>query len=193
MADEDLLGEMEEMGGEIGEEEAEGEAEEAAAGVSLMRYLPLVAVILVVQIVIAYFIVQWVFTPDEPEEGEVAATEEVAPEPEPESEPAQAVVSVIYEKLDPIVINPAGTEGLRYLSTTIHFGVSSPEVVAMIEGKNQSSKIRDVLIRVLSAKTIAQLQPENHAALKDEIQEKLNGFLGKNAVLEVYFQGFVLQ
>ncbi len=191
MADEDLLGEMEEIGGEIGEEEAEGEAEEEEAGVSLMRYLPLVAVILVVQIVIAYFIVQWVFTPDEPEEGEVAALEEVAPEPE--SEPAQAMVSVIYEKLDPIVVNPAGTEGLRYLSTTIHFGVSSPEVVAMIEGKSQSSKIRDVLIRVLSGKIIEQLHPDNHAALKDEIREKLNGFLGKNAILEVYFQGFVLQ
>ncbi|MBT4140481.1 MAG: hypothetical protein HOE48_21405, partial [Candidatus Latescibacteria bacterium] len=55
MADEDMM-EMDELG-EDEEEAAEG------GGNPLMKYLPLIGIVLVVQIVVIYFAVQW-FMPD---------------------------------------------------------------------------------------------------------------------------------
>ena len=188
MADDDLLG-----GADDAAETGDEEEEEAGGGSPLMKYLPIIGIVLVVQIVIAYFVANWWLTPSEEPTTEVA--EEMVQEEE--APPAVAIapgqVTVIYEKLDPIVINPAGTEGLRFLSSTIHLGLSSPEVLAAIDGNNLSSKIRDRLIDVLRAKTIDQLDPSKHEEIKGEIRAKLNEFLGENAVLEVYFQGFVLQ
>ncbi|MDA0748779.1 MAG: flagellar basal body-associated FliL family protein [bacterium] len=194
MADEDLLGTMDDLGGEGGEEEGQG-----GGGSPLMKYLPLIGGALVVQIVIAYFVASWWFVPSEvpPEavEGQVAA-EEVKEEKVKEMAPTE--VAVVYEKLDAIVVNPAGTEGLRFLSATIHLGLSSPDVEALIDQKKLASKITDKLIDVLRSKTIGQLEPGNHEALKTEIKDKLNVIMGGKPgmappVVEVYFKGFVLQ
>jgi len=192
MADDDLLG------GEDDAEEEE-EEEEGGGGSPLMKYLPIIAVVLVVQIVIAYFVANWWLAPaDQPDGPPVEEVAETESAPDGAGLPAAGAmppgqVTVIFEKLDPIVINPAGTEGMRFLSATVHLGLSAPEVLAAIEGNNLSSKIRDRLIDVLRAKTIDQLDPSHHGEIKSEMKERLNEFLGQNAVLEVYFQGFVLQ
>ena len=109
--------------------------------------------------------------------------------------PSPVKVMSVYEQLEVTVVNPSGTEGLRFLSAKINLGLASPEVEVFIEENKQGSKIRDRLIDILRSKTITQLEPENHQRLKDEIKERLNveGFLGVNAVVEVYFQNFVLQ
>ena len=178
--------------GEEGEEE-----EEQEGGFNLKRYLPIIAGVLVVQVIIIYFAVNWFLAPDEvPEEGEVA--EEVLPQEEEEQEldSSTLIVANVYEKIDDIVVNPAGTEGLRFLSAKINLGLNGPEVEAWIETMNQDSKIRDRLIDILRAKTISQLEPENHQVIKEEIKKRLNEevFRGQGtAVVEVYFQNFVLQ
>jgi len=173
-----------------------GEEEEQEGGLNLKRYLPYIAGVLVVQIIIGYLLVNWLFAPDEVlEEEEVV--EEVLPAEEEQlaTNGPLGIVSVVYENIEDIVVNPAGTEGLRFLSAKINLGLASPEVEVFIEENKQGSKIRDRLIDILRSKTITQLEPENHQRLKDEIKERLNveGFLGVNAVVEVYFQNFVLQ
>ncbi len=186
MADDDLLGDEDDV-------DEESEDEEGGGGSPLMKYLPIVAIVLVVQIVIAYFVANWWLAPaDQPDEPVV---EEVA---ETEAGPvagamAPGQVTVIFEKLDPIVVNPAGTEGMRFLSATVHLGLAGSDVLTAIETNNLASKIRDRLIDILRAKTIGQLDPSHHGEIKDEMIERINEFLGENAVLEIYFQGFVLQ
>ncbi len=95
--EEDLLGSMDDLGDEEGEEEESGE------GSPLMRYLPLIGVVLVVQIIIGYAIGAWFFGGSDGEavEGEemVSAAQMDIPEQK----------EVIWDKLDPIVVNPAGT------------------------------------------------------------------------------------
>ena len=190
MADDDLLGGADEA------EEDEEEEESGGGGSPLMKYLPIIGIVLVVQIVMVYLVATWWLAPSgeptEPEVEQVAEAEGEAALPQPGGLPP-GQVTVIFEKLEPIVINPAGTEGMRFLSATVHLGLSSPEVLGAIEGNNLSSKIRDRLIDLLRAKTIDRLDPSHHAEIKEEIVERLNEFLGENAVLEVYFQGFVLQ
>lgn len=192
MADEELLEPVDEMGDDDEEEEEGG-------GSSLMSYLPWVLGVLVLQVIIGYLIVSWFFgsPADAPAtDGQEMVGEEMAGDGSGEGEGAAGpliIQEVIYERMDPIVVNPAGTEGLRFLSATVHLGLANAKVETEIETKNLKSKIIDKLYRILSSKTIPQLDPERHGELKDEIKESLNEFLGTNAVIDVYFQGFVLQ
>ncbi len=201
MADEDLLGGMDGLGGEDEEEQEE----EEEGGSPLMKYLPLVVGVLVVQLVIAYVVANWWLSPTPPK-GEMATEEQVSEAP-PEGEgalefqmaPGTTQVAALYEKLEPIVVNPAGTEGLRFLSAQVHLGLSSPSVLEIIDKHNMVPKIRDKLIDIFRTKRIPDLEPLKHDALKQEIKEKLNEFFpGKNpeaapAIVEIYFQSFVLQ
>lgn len=190
MADEeDLLGSMDEL------EDEEGEEEEGGGGSPLMKYLPLIGGVLVVQIIIGYLIGSFFFAPSEEdvaegEEGGEATEEVVAEVPMIEQE-------VVWEGLDPIVINPAGTGGLRFASVHVNLGLTSQAVMQAIDEKGLKSRIRDTLIGVLASKTIDQLDPRYHETLKAEMRTKLNEFLSPEpppvAVKRVYFQGFVLQ
>jgi flagellar basal body-associated protein FliL len=189
MADEeDLLGSMDEL------EDDEGEDEEDGGGSPLMKYLPLVGGVLVVQIIIAVIIGYVFFAPSEEElvegeEGDGTMVEEVV------AEVAMPEQEVIWEGLDPIVVNPAGTGGLRFASVHVNLGVTSQAVFDAIENRALTSRIRNTLIGILSSKTIDQLDPGYHEGLKVEMRTKLNEFLspGNNpaAVKRIYFQGFV--
>ena len=191
MADEDdLLGSMDEM------EDEEGEEEEGEGGSPLMKYLPLVGGVLVVQIIIGYVIGSLFFAPsaDEAaggEDGAAAEQEEVV------AEVAMVELEVIWDKLDPIVINPAGTKGLRFASVDVNLGLTSEAVMLAIDERGLASRIRDTLIGILASKTIEQLDPRYHEILKVEMRAKLNEFLSPennpSAVKRVYFQEFVFQ
>lgn len=189
MADEDMM-EMDELGDD--EEEASG-----GGGNPLMKYLPLIGIVIVVQIVIIYFAVQWFMPDDMPEDVEggdaVEVVQEAAAPAESEFEPPPTKVMTIFDKLDIIVVNPAGTEGLRFLSTQVFLGLSDPKVEEFITKFNLVPRINDTLVSILSSKTIADVDPSRHSKLKEEIKKRLNKFLGENAVLEVYFNSFVLQ
>ena len=192
MADEDMM-EMDELG-EDEEEASEG------GGNPLMKYLPLIGIVIVVQIVIIYFAVQWFMPDDMPEDTEGGeAVEEVVAEAAPAEgeeggfEPPPTKVMTIFDQLDVIVVNPAGTDGLRFLSTQVFLGLSDPKVEEFITTHNFVPRINDTLVAILSSKTISDVDPSRHKQLKEEIKRRLNKFLGENAVLEVYFNSFVLQ
>jgi len=189
MADEDMM-EMDELADD------EEEAESTGGGNPLMKYLPWIVGLLVIQVVLAYLVAQWFFVPEAVSEEEVA-TEMVAPgeaEAQEGYEPPPTEVVMVYQALDVVVVNPAGTDGLRFLSTKVDLGLSNPDVALFIENNNLKSRINDTMISLLQSKTIPYLtNPPKQQELKEEIKERLNGFLGENAVLEIYFQSFVMQ
>lgn len=189
MADEegDLLGSMDELG------DGEGEEEESGEGSPLMRYLPLIGGVLVVQLIIGYVIAALIFggSDEETAEGGDGAPAAVQVGEIPIQE------EVVWDKLDPIVVNPAGTGGLRFCSVQVHLGLSSQPVFDAIENNKLASRIVDRLIAVLSERTIDQLDPRHHDDIKEHMKTVLNEFLSPNpppeAVKQVYFQSFVLQ
>ena len=91
------------------------------------------------------------------------------------------------------MVNPSGTDGLRFLSTQVFLGLSDIQVEEFITTNNMVPRINDALVSIFSSKTISDVDPSRHPKLKEEIRERLNVFLGNNAVLEVYFQRLVLQ
>ncbi len=122
--------------------------------------------------------------------------------------------------LEPIIVNLKGSFGRRYLKTTINLGVEAiktkddeededkkkkkkkkeeeegagdTELKAEIEGK--MVEIKDVLISILSAKSIEDVEGwSDQNLIREEIKDILNSQLHLNAkVRKVFFTEFVVQ
>jgi flagellar protein FliL len=91
-----------------------------------------------------------------------------------------------------MIINPAETNGTRFLNTTIGLGVGDPLTKTALE--ERAPQVRDALISILTTKTIPDLvHPDGKKILRTEIMEKVNKIIAPNRILEVYFVDFVLQ
>ena len=101
----------------------------------------------------------------------------------------------VYREMGEFIINPADTSsgrGLRFVRTQISLGISPASVYGQLEA--QQPKLRDVIIRILSAKQVDQLDdPEDREFIKDEIRFAVNRMLRRGEVLQVYFSEFIIQ
>lgn len=91
-----------------------------------------------------------------------------------------------------LIINPAGTNGTRYLLTTVGFEVSSPEAQKELEKKDM--QVRDALNSVLGSKGLDELvNIEERPKLRDELSEKISEILKTGSLKNVYFSKFIIQ
>jgi flagellar FliL protein len=98
----------------------------------------------------------------------------------------------VIDQITDLVVNPAGTDGTRYLCTTVALETIDPKVSEEI--KSREAQIRDVLIEILGRRTTSELADlGTRDALREEIRASVNGLLGDDAVVGVYFSNFVLQ
>ena len=118
-----------------------------------------------------------------------------------EWEPAQ------IHMIEDLVVNPAGTNGTRYLSASI--GLEYARVIGSEKSTetsgghgaaaaggmgNKEPVIRDILIAILTSKNIGQLSSaEGKEALRAEIMEKVNHEVAPDTVYKVYLVDYVLQ
>ena len=210
------------MADELESADGMGAAEEGGGGIldTVKRYLPLIAGILVVQIIIGFVLVKWVFGPSSPPEAQAAKAGEHAGKAEasaPEAEhkpkkkekdkkkgeeklePADDVARV-FDKLDVVTINPAESGGAHYIQLQVHLGLAPVEGIKEEEldrlVESRKSKIMDTIIRIASAKTLDELNTEEgRNKLKEEIRKQVNLFLNDEheIVKEVYFATFTTQ
>ncbi|UCC79191.1 MAG: flagellar basal body-associated FliL family protein [Candidatus Zixiibacteriota bacterium] len=161
--------------------------------------LPTVIVIAVTQVITlagAFFFVKMYLVPKVTVESK--AVEEIVQQ---EREPAQ------IHMIEDLVVNPAGTNGTRYLSASIGL-----EYARAVDGDKSASTsgghgtgpsggignkepiIRDILIAILTSKNIEQLSSaEGKEALRTEIMEKVNQEIAPDTVYKVYLVDYVLQ
>ncbi len=91
-----------------------------------------------------------------------------------------------------LIVNPAGTNGLRFLLTTIGLEVSSQETEKECEKRNV--QIHDAIINILTSKTLPQLdEADSRDSLKTEIKTAINQDLTTGNVINVYFSKFIIQ
>jgi flagellar FliL protein len=95
--------------------------------------------------------------------------------------------------IDNMVLNPAMTNGARFLLVATAIEVSEPALVE--ELKIRDAESRDVLISVLGARTVEQLSDlAMRDSLRSQIAQAFNRMLDKpKAVRRVYFPQFVVQ
>ncbi len=94
--------------------------------------------------------------------------------------------------IEDIIVNPAGTGGRRFLSTSIGFELSTPEASTLFEERD--AVVRDALITILSSQSIPELSDfKQRERLRKLIQLRVQKLLGTEEVAAVYFTEFVLQ
>jgi flagellar FliL protein len=94
--------------------------------------------------------------------------------------------------VDDIIVNPAGTGGTRFLSTSVGFEISSKEAGELFEQRRPM--IRDALIMILGSKTIEELSdPKEKEITRFQIKKRVEQLLETDNLEAVYFTDFVLQ
>jgi len=143
----------------------------------IRRYLPFVLPVLLVQAVAAYLLVTKVIAPRvQHAQRDGGGIEEMGE---------------VYIVKD-VITNPAETAGTRFLNVTV--GLEVRDKKALNELKRRGPQVRDILIDILSSRTIAQLSgTDNRRSLREEILARMNGILGGERLVNVYFVDFVLQ
>lgn len=97
-----------------------------------------------------------------------------------------------FKELEKLIINPAGSNGQRYLMVTI--GLESRSSKALTEVGNKEVVVRDTMLKVLGQYTVSQLSNiKNRDRTKAELLEAVNSILGGPKVDRLYFTRYVLQ
>jgi flagellar FliL protein len=98
---------------------------------------------------------------------------------------------VIYE-LENLVVNPASSQGTRFLVATLAVEVDG--VAAAAELERREAQARDAVLRVLGSKTVAQLADVSaRDSLKVELLEVLSGVVRVGEMRRLYLPQFVIQ
>ncbi len=120
--------------------------------------------------------------------------------PKPKAKPARKhasdgeqgeSTSIIYAVKD-IVVNPSGTGGSRFLSVSFGFELESAGLAAEFEAREPL--VRDALITILSAKSVAQLtDPKQKEIARYQIKKRVSQLMETDELTAVYYTDFVLQ
>lgn len=151
------------------------------------KYWILIAIALVGELGIAILIYTWVSAPAPQDED--AVVEEVAEEIGPVNvgEP-----TAVYDKLEPVVVNPAGVGGSRYLSVEVVLMLDAESTIPIIE--DWDPKIYDSFVNILSQKYIHELDEAHELdSLKAELKEGVNKVLPVGHVVEVGIHNLLIQ
>ena len=177
------------MAEEDEEEQAEAEAPPPPAKPpSLLRYLPLVLVVLLLQAGLAYFgIDHFLFQPDDSEM--VGLEEGERPRVIPESNEPEASVS-----FEDIVVNPR-SEGARLLLTVdVTLAVAPSGAKDEIERDEVTDRITDAVAYELSGATPEELNNrDGRDVVKERLKRRINDLIYEGQVVDVYFGRFILQ
>jgi flagellar protein FliL len=150
-----------------------------------------------VQLVVVYFLTAKFVVPmtvqhtDSKAEPVTAKHEKEVSEEPSETTDEEAKEDHIYVIKD-MIINPAGTNGQRYLLTTIALNVTTEEALKDLEKKEMA--VRDALNSVLTSKGMEQLtNVAERESLRKEIAEKVKGLVTHGKLSSVYFSKYIVQ
>lgn len=94
--------------------------------------------------------------------------------------------------LKEIIINPADTNGQRYLLVQLSLELDDKDDQTLIE--EHRSKIRNNIIKYLSAKTVSELQGiEGKEDLRIELIQLINQAIDSRSVRNLYYSKYVMQ
>lgn len=113
-------------------------------------------------------------------------------EHEAQADDAKQEMNFVKEmiRLEPFVVNLAGSRGRRLARVTLELEVDNEKVKDEIEAR--SAQIRDIIIIILSSKSYeAVANKEGKDSLRDEIRDTVSGFLTKGKIRKVYFTEFM--
>jgi flagellar FliL protein len=94
--------------------------------------------------------------------------------------------------LENIIVNPAGSQGTRFLMVSIGIEAGSSEMERKL--KDHELELRDLVISILESQTLAMLAaPGARDSLKRRIAESIAPVMGPKVKAKIYLPQFVIQ
>jgi len=90
------------------------------------------------------------------------------------------------------IVNPAGTDGTRFLMMSLAIELVDPKSTKSLESRD--AEIRDALIRAVGSKTVRELADVTlREALVADIRLALDGVVGAGVIRRIFIPQFVIQ
>lgn len=125
------------------------------------------------------------------EGGEAAHGEETGGHGEATAEEGEEGGGTIHTIAN-LIVNPAGSNGSRFLLVDLAVGLTSEAAVTELEQRDAAA--RDELLLLFGSKTVQELADvSNRAGLKEEIQILVSELLISGSAHEIFFPRFVIQ
>ncbi len=169
---------------DLGEDELAGEGQDKK--INLIKVgLPVVAVQLILAFVAAnYFIVPKFFSSPVATDSTLTAVEDTS------GEAPSSKFGAIYN-LEDVIVNPAQSDG-QFILINLAIEVNSNQDIEIL--KKRDVQARDILIRLISGKTISELDgPEDKEKLRDEIKEQMGQIIPESHLRNIYFSNYLIQ
>lgn len=153
--------------------------------------LIIIVLVIIVQLIAAYFLIGLFLRKDGSTVEKNGISQSAVATQSYNSRAADPNFDHVYVVKD-LIVNPAGTNGLRFLLTTIGLEVTSEETVKELEKRDV--QVRDAIIQILTSKTLIDLDnPSSRDSLKTEIAGSINKDLLSGRITNVYFSKFIIQ
>ena len=165
--------------------EVEETQEKKSGGSKLLLVIIIILLLLLLVIggLVAYFLLSGNSNQQQPQQAQKIEQKH--------KEAALAQIGPIYP-LDPFIVNLVSSNADRYLKCKIDLELDSPNLQKEIDKKLPA--IRDMIIQILSSKTVEEIQTaRGKEKLKEEIKRKLNSILTTGEIRHIYFTQFVIQ
>jgi flagellar FliL protein len=160
------------------------EATAPAKGKNIGKLLAIGVPLFLVQVVLIYFVVTKFLAPGSATPAQPAQDPHAAVATE---DPGQRIFVV-----KDLIVNPAGTNGTRFLLTTIGFEVSSTQAKQELELKEV--QLRDVLNTILTSKGMDDLvDVQKREELRRQISKEVGDLVRQGSLANVYFSKFIIQ
>ena len=167
------------------EEKEEKKSEGGGNKLILIIIVVLLLLLLIIGGVVAYFLLS---NNDTPPADQNATTKEA---PKKVQHTDALNIGPIYP-LDPFTVNLKSSGATRYLKCTINLEMDSPNTQPELDKLKPA--IRDLIIRILSSKTVPEISTsKGKEKLKEEIAKQINAILSTGEIRHVYFTAFVIQ
>jgi len=103
-----------------------------------------------------------------------------------------AAAEAAVHLLDNLVLNPAGSNGSRFLLLSVAIEASSAATVDTF--KSRDAELRDIVLTALGTKTVDELTDmSKRDVFKADLTKSIDEHFGKKAVKRLYFPQFVVQ
>lgn len=111
---------------------------------------------------------------------------------EEEEESGEPTTYGVFKTLDGLTVNPAGTDGMRFLLVSVGLEAEKEETLAEVDARD--IVVRDAIVRVLSSRTVSELTDSaRRDSLKESIRKEVNHVLSTGAIERLYFTQYVMQ
>ncbi|ADR19243.1 flagellar basal body-associated FliL family protein [Calditerrivibrio nitroreducens] len=176
-------------------EEKEGKAEEGGGKKKSPLKLIIILVVVLVLLVGGGLAAYLFLFKSKSADHNAVAKEEKAPAKEEKAKKdkksGEKAKTVVYS-MGAIIVNLADQGVQRYLKVQIAVELDNPKLEE--EVKKREPQIKDIIISVLSSKTVSDVNtPQGKIALKQEILKRANMVLTEGEITDLFFSEFIVQ